>query len=333
MKLYMLVYTLLTTSLYTNLLPTPNFDLINEDPKIPIHVSANGGPWQTLNQQHYRYPIEVPENSLLVMSLSANDDKSASISLIFAPERALDVAKQVGSKITKAPTFYVTASIVDEKVTGSDKTIKHVQLKPQISNGTGNKTKSGLSLENNVTQEMIDAIVGIATSETSEPTEYQESESIETKEILIEHNTTPTIKEVQQPAMQPVQASAPKPVEPIQIKNPEPPVLPEKAQVVGPTNQTTPLQHTDTPQMVLATLKNMTNSKKHADKLAQWVDVRNYLTNQQAKELFKDHDDAYIYNQLVEHYQILAGKTKSNLKKVYRRIIEIVTKTYKVAHP
>lgn len=333
---------LITATLYINLKAIPNFDLINGDPKIPIHVQANGGPWQTLNQQHYRFPIDVPKNSLLVMSLSANEDKSAPTSLIFAPERALDVAKQVGSKITKAPTFYAVANVVIEKVPGSEKTIKHVQLMPQISSGTSNKTKSGLSLENNVTQEMIDAIVGIASSENSEPEEQAEPETIDTKEPepvqsdsigsqaqLIEQNAPPTSTAFQQSteptALHPVQ----KPIEPSEPQKLETPSTP---QTIGPTIQTTPLQHTDTPQMILARLKKITKRQPHANKQTQWNEVRNYLICQQAQDLFKDHDDAYIYSHLKNHYQALADKTKSSLKKSYTRIAEIITKTYKCAN-
>ena len=270
-------YLLVLVVTFTNVHAAPNFDLINADPKTPIHVTANGGPWQTLDQQHYRYPINVPENSLLVMSLSANDDKSAPTSLIFAPERALDVAKQVGSQITKAPTFYVAAQVITEKIPGSDKTAKHVKLTPQKSVGKDNKTKSGLPLDNNVTQEMIDIIVGIAESDTQEPEEQME------------------------------------------------------APFYGPTTPTTALQHKDTPQLVLATLKKIT--KDNANAKAQWIEIRTYLVGQQANDLFKDHDDVSIYNQLIEHYKTLKAQTKFQLHKTYTRITEIITETYKVARP
>ena len=319
-------------ALYTNLAATPNFDLINAEPQIPIHVSTNGGPWQTLDQQHYRFPINVPENSLLVMSLSANDDKSTPTNLIFAPERALDTAKQVGSKITKAPTFYVQAKVVVEKVPGSDNIIKHVQLTPQASLATGNKTKSGLSLENNVTQEMIDAIVGISASDSEEPEQQDEAEPITTAKPVTEQNEPATANAMQQPKS-PVADETQKPAQ----KQPEPaktePTAIIPAPSWGPTALTTPLQHTDTPQMVLATLKKIIKQKKSADTHAQWVEVRDYITSQQAKELFKDHDDAYIFNLVIEHYQELAEKTKSNLKKVYTHIIEIIKKAYKTAYP
>ena len=299
-------YLLVLVVTFTNVHAAPNFDLINADPKTPIHVTANGGPWQTLDQQHYRYPINVPENSLLVMSLSANDDKSAPTSLIFAPERALDVAKQVGSQITKAPTFYVAAQVITEKIPGSDKTAKHVKLTPQKSVGKDNKTKSGLPLDNNVTQEMIDIIVGIAESDTQEPEEQSESRS--STQQISEPQTHAVTELVQQPAVKKMEAP-----------------------FYGPTTPTTALQHKDTPQMILATLKKIT--KDNANAKAQWIEIRTYLVGQQANDLFKDHDDVSIYNQLIEHYKTLKAQTKFQLHKTYTRITEIITETYKVARP
>lgn len=316
MKLTMHGLIITAAALPINLQAVPNFDLINADPTIPIHVQANGGPWQTLNQQHYRFPIEVPENNLLVMSLSANDDKSASTSLIFAPERALETAKHVGSKITKAPTFYVEANVITEQVQGTDKTIKRVKLTPQKSHGTSNNTKSCLSLDNNVTQEMIDVIVESASSDNPEPEGQATSEPAVTTEQIVETTEIPAAKNVQEPIVEA------KPSEPQQVE------LPATGQAIGPTIQTTPFQHTDTPQMILARLKKITKQQTHGNKQAQWLEVRNYLTRQQAQEIFKDRDDMYIYNQLKEHYQTLANKTKSNLKKTYTRISEIITKAY-----
>ena len=320
MKITMHGFIILAAALPINLQAVPNFDLINADPTIPIHVQANGGPWQTLNQQHYRFPLEVPENNLLVMSLSANNDKSASTSLIFAPERALDVAKQVGSKISKAPTFYVEATVITEQVQGTDKTIKRIKLTPQKSHGTSNKTKSGLSLENNVTQEMIDVIVESASSDNPEPAEQAEPESVVMTEQIIETTEIPAAKTVQEPNVEA------KPSEPQKVE------LPATQQAIGPTIQTTPLQHTDTPQMILARLKKITKQQTHTNKQAKWLEVRNYLTGQQAQDIFKDRDDRDIYNQLKEHYRTLADKTKSNLKKTYTRISEIITKAYTCAN-
>lgn len=282
----------------------PNFELYSADPKTPIHVQANGGIWQTLNEKHYRFPIEVPENSLLIISLSANDDKSAPTSLIFAPERALDVAKQVGSTIKKAPTFYVTAQVVSETVPGSDKPIKKVKLNPQTSHGTTNKTKSGFSLDNNVTQEMIDVIVETASSTSSEQAK-EESEPAEQKVILSKNEEK----------------------EPIKTE----PQMPNK--IIGLRTPMTAYQHTDTPQTILNQLKKLTKCRNNKDKKAVWTEVRNYLTPAQAKELFKERDDAYVYKRLKEHYQSVADKTKSNLKKKYTLILEILTTTYKAAHP
>lgn len=335
MKLNSLSAVFMVTILCNNIKAIPNFDLINADPKNPIHVSANGGAWQTLNQQHYRFPIEVPENSLLVLSLSANDDKSTPTSLIFAPERALETAKQVGSKTSKAPTFYVQATITIEKIPGSDKIIKHVQLSPQVSAGTTNKTKYGLPLDNNVTQEMIDLITGIATTEQPDTQERTKTEIISTTKEIQNPKTDAPQQPSENKLAVPIKTSSTTTTEiistPINLptQNPEhkqaEAAKPTNTNPKGPLTQKTPLQHTDTPQMIETQLKKITKEK---DSVSQWTDIRNYL----AKDLFKDKDDAYIYNQFKKHYQALADKTTSNLKKTYTRIVKIITNTYKAAH-
>jgi hypothetical protein len=252
-------------------LATPNFDLINGNPKVPIHVQANGGPWQILDQHHYRYPVTVPENNLLIMALSANNDKSAAISIIFSPEKALDVAKRVGSSTTKAPTFYVTANIVTEKVPGSDKTIKHIQLAPQTSNGTSIQTKSGLSLENNVTQAMIDAIVAIASPEAPEQAEPKES-----------WPAFATPKATEQQAHTPSKMIATQPLQ----QQKEPSEGPTPRPQNSPTATIKPLQHTDTPQMILTKLKEMTeNTQTNARRT--WAQICDYLTQQRTKNFLK----------------------------------------------
>ena len=319
----------IATVLYTHMAAVPNFDLISADPKIPIHVTTNGGPWQTLNEQHYRFPIEVPENNLLLMSLSAHDDKSTPTNLMFSPERALDIAKQINAKITKAPTFYVQATVVSEKVPGSSSTIKHVRLSPQINHGATNKTKSGLSLENNVTQEMIDAFIGA--SDNVNPNEQQPSEPLIITTSKHQHDTIQAEKILLQPESNELIDSPSEAKE--QLKKPEPSANANPAYQDGPKAPTNTLQHTDTPQMVLATLQKITKEKKQADPRAQWIEICNYLTREQAKGLLKDHDDAYIYNQIIDHYQALKAKTKSSLKRSYAQIVDIIKKSYKTAYP
>ena len=114
MKIFDVLVSTIALCTYNMIFSIPNFELISADPTIPIHIQANGGQWQTLNQKHYRFPVEVPENMLLIVSLSAYDDKSAPTSLIFAPERILDTAKELGIKVTKAPTFYVSARVATQ---------------------------------------------------------------------------------------------------------------------------------------------------------------------------------------------------------------------------
>jgi hypothetical protein len=102
MKIFNAVVSIIVLCTYNLNFPIPNFELISADPTIPIHIQVNGGQWQTLNQKHYRFPVEVPENMLLIVSLSAYDDKSAPTSLIFAPERILDTAKELGITSNKS---------------------------------------------------------------------------------------------------------------------------------------------------------------------------------------------------------------------------------------
>jgi hypothetical protein len=194
-KFYNLYTTTIIISLLNiNLQAAHNFELINDNPKIPIHVQANGGPWQLLDEKHYRYPVNVKENQLLIMVLSANEDKSSPISILFTPERVLEAAQQAGHKTTEAPTFYVSASIVSEKILGTGKSRYRVQLTPQRSEGAHNKTKFGLPLDNNVTQDMIDAIVKIET-EAPAPAEQKESETA----VFTTEDTTPPQENSQDP--------------------------------------------------------------------------------------------------------------------------------------
>jgi hypothetical protein len=160
---------ILSIIVYSHLQATHNFDLNNAEPKKPIYVQANGGPWQVLNKEHYRYPVNVPENNLLIMSLSANEDKSATITILFSPEKVRDAAQQVGIKTTYTPTFYVDATVIIQKDPHSTKTINLIKLTPQKGTGKSNKTKSGLSLEHNVTQGIIDTMVSITKQEPVEP--------------------------------------------------------------------------------------------------------------------------------------------------------------------
>jgi len=295
----------------------PNFELISADPTIPIHVQANGGAWQTLDQKHYRFPVEVPENMLLIVSLSANDDKSAPTSLIFAPERALDIAKEVGSTITKAPTFYVAAHIAQQEILGKNITIKRVLLKPQTSPSGNNKTKSGFPLDNNVTQEMIDSIV-----QASSPDEQD----------IIKQATT--MQAPVQPAEQPVLTDQSSPVEmqesieTIKAIHTQPEIQAQKL-ATGPLQTTGILQHIDTPQRIEATLKEL--DTKHQESKAKWQAIRNYMT--QTKIPIDTHkDDATLYKEFVEHYQTRANKTKSTLNTTYLNIIEIIKNAYTAAH-
>lgn len=175
MNTFKCLFILLTIIGYGHLQAAHNFDLVNAHPEYPIYVQANGGPWQVLDKEHYRYPITVAENNLLIMSLSANEDKSAAINILFSPDKVRDAVQQVGIKTTSTPTFYVEAAVIPGKVLGSTKTINKIKLAPQKGEGNSNKTKSGLSLENNVTQSMIDAIVPITEQEQAEPTEPKES--------------------------------------------------------------------------------------------------------------------------------------------------------------
>ena len=86
-----------------------------------------------------------------------------------------------------------------------------------------------------------------------------------------------------------------------------------------------------TPAQAYHLLKKIT--KDNANAKAQWIEIRTYLVGQQANDLFKDHDDVSIYNQLIEHYKTLKAQTKFQLHKTYTRITEIITETYKVARP
>lgn len=292
---------------------TPNFELISADPTTPIHVQANGGQWQTLNQKHYRFPVEVAENMLLIVSLSAHEDKSAPTSLIFAPERLLDIAKEIGAKITQAPTFYVSARVALQEIPEKNITIKRVILNPQTSPSGNNKTKSGLPLDNNVTQEMIDHIV-----QASSPDEQD----------IIKQVTT--AQPTQQPAI--ANQSAPvevhRTIETIKTIHTQPESQTKKVSV-GPMQPTGILQHTDTPQRIEETLKDL--DTQHQQAPAKWQAMRSYLTK--TKVPVDTHkDDVTLYKELVEHYQTCANRTKSTLNKTYLNIIEIIKNTYTATH-
>ena len=292
MILYKIGWIMSASIFCINILAVHNFEILNGNPKIPIYVQANGGPWQLLGHKQYRYPINVPENNLLIMILSANENKTEPVSLIFAPEKALAVAQQVGSKITKAPTFYVTANVV----TGTDKTTKHVQLTPQATEGASNKTKFGLSLDNNVNQEIIDAIVEIASAEAPViPADKDAPIALTTtKESVEERNIgTPIQKDVQQ-----------------QIKEPEEPVRQSITHVrQAPMTQKHPLQHQDTPQKILRTLQDIIEQYK-TDANEQWNQMRYYLTQHAPTDHFKSKDENSIYTQLKNYYQEKTKQTK-----------------------
>ncbi len=312
MKIFNAVVSIIALCTYNLNFPIPNFELISADTTIPIHIQVNGGQWQTLNQQHYRFPVEVPENMLLIVSLSAYDDKSAPTSLIFAPERILDTAKELGIPVTKAPTFYVSAHVATQEIPEKHITIKRVVLTPQTSPFGNNKTKYGFPLDNNVTQEMIDHIV-----QGSSPDEQD----------IIKQVTS--IQSVQQPVA--THQSTPMEVhrisETVQTIYTQPDGQTKKVSA-GPMLPTGTLQHKDTPQRIEATLKDITAQQQAP---AQWQAIRSYLT--QTKVPVDTHkDDATLYKELVEHYQACANRTKSRLNKTYLTIIEIIKNAYTAAH-
>jgi hypothetical protein len=286
----------------------PNFELISADPSIPIYVQANGGPWQTLDQKHYRFPVEVPENMLLIVSLSANEDKSAPTSLIFAPERALDVAKEIGENIHEAPTFYVSARVSLQEIPEKNVTIKRVILNPQTSPSHNNKTKSGLPLDNNVTQQMIDHIV-----QASSPDQQEIIKQVAAVNSC-QHNTqAKDIEHINEHAL---------------VQSTKSTVHTQRTSI-NPKNPTGTLQHTDTPQRIEATLKNISSLYRQAD--AKWQAMRDYLTK--TKTPITTHkNDPDLYKELIEYYQTCADRAKSALRKTYLNIIEIIKNTYMAAH-
>jgi hypothetical protein len=190
MNTFKQLFTILSIIACSHLQAAHNFDLINANPENPIYVQANGGIWQVLNKEHYRYPINVPENNLLIMSLSANKDKSAAITILFSPEKVRDAAQLTGIKTTGTPTFYVEATVITEKDPSSAKTINQIKMTPQKGIGDSKQTKSGLSLEHNVTQGMIDAIVSITKQEKAGPAEPESTTATMTVEPTQEQMAT-----------------------------------------------------------------------------------------------------------------------------------------------
>ena len=391
MKSHMLICMIAATVLYTYGSSTPNFEIINTHPEVPIYISANGCEWHTLGKQYPRYTTRIPNNNLFIVALTANDDQSMPISFMFSPERILDVARRVGSKSPIAPTFYVQADVIEEKIPSSNKITKRVKLSPQVYSQTNLKTKSGLSLEHNVTQEMIDALVEqtkvsqdaqaptLESLESPKPAEHIESTEIQEipavtsaptqktitqattssqlhsqrsqaqpeihikqkmaapKAVTCKHPKTCPVKKRQPTQRQTRKIVSRGPIKPTtRTKKAQEAEIQEASQPASTASNQKPftlcLQRKDSPQTILANLKKLTRQSRASLKQAQWIEVRNYLTSQQPPELFKDRDDAYIYNQLKEQYKSLASESKSHIKQVYNHIERVLTKSYNEAH-
>ena len=150
--------TVVLSVMFMSLSATENFNLINSEPKVPVHytltvfdgtgATIQNVPWKVLNQAHHEVSATVPDNGLLKLTLSAKSNGTNPTHFIFYPQ---PVTQGINVPDDFLPlTCYIEANISSPS--------NQVLIAPQNENpatrGSGT-TKYGLPLIKNVTHPLI----------------------------------------------------------------------------------------------------------------------------------------------------------------------------------
>ena len=149
-----------------------NFDLANSDPKDPIYYKINNDQkWQELKQGHVS--ATVPNVKWVKLALAATSDGKGPIThFVFCPE-----PKGINIDLTLFPlTCFIDAHIDHSKQS------KHVEITPQNAVPNTKKTRSRLSLTNNITFALIKEFEKLAAGNSKLDIEENISRTVELSE-------------------------------------------------------------------------------------------------------------------------------------------------------